>query len=234
MYFLAISSTRFLTSRRNARRRGGRFLQDPPEVLQGELRVHRHQPVAEADGRVDAVAGGEGVLQRVLLAREHLGEEVLQQRLPHPTADLGRLEQLLEPRDVPPQVEHALGHLAELAQAALHRAHHLAHVLELLLHPAAHLTHLLGHVTRELVELLLHGGEGLAPGLVGFGPRGLDVALEEQECLVRLLPGRLERAEPRHRAPERPRGGPQQEREARHHQPEPARAHRAALRRPRQ
>ncbi len=210
------------------------LLEDASEVLQGELRVDRNDALADADGRVDPVAGGERVLQRVLLPREHLGEEVLEERLPHPAADLGRLEQLLEARDVPPHVEDALGHLAQLAEAPLHRAHHLAHVLELLLDAAADLAHLLGHVARELVQLLLHGGERLAPGLVGLRPRGLDVALEQEQRLVRLLPGRLERAEPRHRAPEGPRGHPEQQREGRHHDPHPPRGHGAALRRPRQ
>jgi hypothetical protein len=208
------------------------LLEDAPEVLQGELGVDRDDPLADADGRVDPVSGGERVLQRVLLAREHLGEEVLEESLPHPAPDLGRLEQLLEARDVSPHVEDALGHLAELPEAPLHRAHHLAHVLELLLDAAADLAHLLGHVARELVQLLLHGGERLAPRLVRLRPRGLDVALEQEQRLVRLLPGRLERAEPRDRAPEGPRGHPEQQREGRHH-PTPTPGHRAALRRPR-
>ena len=77
MYLPAMSSTCLRTRRderlaRPARSSSSVGLEQPAEVLERELRVDRHEPVAEPDDRVDALAAPEAVLQRVVRRRQHL------------------------------------------------------------------------------------------------------------------------------------------------------------------
>src|SRR5262249_41415824 len=109
-----------------------RLLEQPSEVLERELRIDGHQAVADVNDGVHAVAGGEGVLEVVVLAREHLSEQAFEEALAEAATHLRRPQNLLEARDVTTDVEDPLRDLAELAEAPLHRAHNVADVLELL------------------------------------------------------------------------------------------------------
>ena len=155
-------------------------------------------------------------------------EQVLEQGLPHPAADLGRLEQSARgPRCRAPRRRRAGSPRRACrgcpaprpppgprAGAAAARRCPPA--------PSAAVIWLANWCSSSFTV-----AERLAPRLVGLGARGLDVALQEQQRLVRLLAGRLERAEPRHRPPEGQRGDPDQQREGRHDDPRPRGASRA-------
>ena len=69
-----------------------------------------------------------------MLAREHLGQELLQQHLAESAPDLRRLEDLLEPLDLLADVHDPLRGLAELAEASLHLGDNLGGTIE----PIAH------------------------------------------------------------------------------------------------
>ena len=126
-----------------------------------------------------------------------------------PPRIFGEREDLLEPGDVLADVEDALGDLAELAQAPLHRAHHLVHVLQLPRHPGADLAHLHGHVRGEVLQLSAARSRCVsACASRASVPRRLDLALEEQHGLVRLLARPPRAPEPDGHPPQRQRGEP--------------------------
>jgi hypothetical protein len=145
------------------------------------------------------------VLEIVVLPRQHLAEQSLEEALPDAAAHLGRAQDLLEPGDVLADVEDPLGDLPELAQAPLHRAHRLVHVLQLPRHAGADLAHLHGHVGGEVLQLLPHGSDRLGLGQACLGPCRLDLALKEQHGLIGLAPARLELLQANGHPPERHR-----------------------------
>src|SRR3972149_1406356 len=115
-------------------------------------------------GGVRPVAALDAVLQDVVLARQHLRQQLLEQGLAEPAADLRRLEHLLEAVDLPPHLHNPLGGLAELAEAALHLADHLGRAVEPLAHGALRildeppaLLELTGDLRRDALELPRHG-----------------------------------------------------------------------------
>ncbi len=65
-----------------------RLVEDPAEVLEGELGVHRHEPVADPDRGVHLLAAPELVLEREVVPGQHLREQLRQQRLAQPATDL--------------------------------------------------------------------------------------------------------------------------------------------------
>src|SRR5436190_115513 len=83
------------------------LLDAPLEVLEGELGVHRHHAVADAHDGVHAIARRELVLE-LEVPQQHLRQEVFEEGLPEASADLGRLEDLLEAGDALAHLEDAL------------------------------------------------------------------------------------------------------------------------------
>src|SRR3989441_1189373 len=173
----------------------------PAEVLERELGIHGHQPPGEADRGVHLLAALEQALQLVVLAREHLRQELAQQRLAQSTPDLRRFENLLEALDLLADLDDPLGRLAELPEAPLHLPHDLRGAVEAVAHRrlrrldqphallelAAHFhadalelgryalleaTHLVLHATREVADLLPHR----LLSFVRLGSRSLDLA----------------------------------------------------------
>src|SRR2546425_3254927 len=60
----------------------------PAEVLERELGIHGHQPPGDTDRGIHLLAALEQTLQLVVLAREHLRQELGQQRLAQSPPDL--------------------------------------------------------------------------------------------------------------------------------------------------
>src|SRR6266540_4765033 len=116
--------------------------------LEGELRVHRHEPVAELERGVHALPRAELVLHLVM-AGQDLPQQLLQPHLADRAAELRDLQQVLHLAHGLAHRLEALRHLSELPQA-------LAHVLE-------H-ARLLGAPRRQrLRHLLLRGDELVEP-----------------------------------------------------------------------
>src|SRR5207302_3421082 len=116
----------------------------------------------------------ERILDRIVLLRQHLREQLGQQRFAETTSHLRRLENLLEPLDVPADLDDALGRLAELAEAPLHlpddprgmvepiphrrlrRLDQLHALLELVSDFRAHALQLGGHTLLEATDVAPH------------------------------------------------------------------------------
>src|SRR2546426_4004732 len=173
----------------------------PAEVLEGELGIHGHQPPGDTDRGIHLLAALEQTLQLVVLAREHLRQELGQQRLAQSPPDLRRFENLLEALDLLADLDDPLGRLAELPEAPLplphdprgaveavaHRglrrldqphallelaAHLHADALELGRHALLEAAQLVLHATREVADLLPHG----LLSFVRLASRSLDLA----------------------------------------------------------
>ena len=156
-------------------------------------------------------------------AGQDLGQQALEQDLPQAPADLRGPEDLLEPGDVPADLLHAAGRLAEGPQLAVHLGHRprglleaLAHrllgvlhqrhaVLEAPVHLGRHLLELHRDGTLELPEalpdlpaeaghLLVHRRQGRVLAAVAIVADARDLALED---LQRRGPGGRCRRPPR-------------------------------------
>ena len=107
-----------------------RRLQQAFEIFQGELRVHRNQRGAQLDHRVDFLTAAKAMLDREMLRRQNLPEQVFEEKLAEPAAQLGRAQDLLQRRDILADFIDAPIGLFETAQAFLHTANDLRRVVE--------------------------------------------------------------------------------------------------------
>ncbi len=170
------------------------------------------------------------MLHRPVLARQHLRQQLLEQRLAEAAADLRRLQHLLEALDVTPDLDHALRRLAELAERALHVAHDACGGVEALAHHrlrtldeahaflqltcdlAGHRLQLGRHLALQHVQLVLDGdghGAHLASEAVltiaSLLAHRLDLLLEHRRRRVRRRRPRAQLPELAARRQERPR-----------------------------
>src|SRR2546425_6694157 len=106
----------------------------PAEVLERELGIDGHQPPGDTARGIHLLAALEQTLQLVVLAREHLRQELGQQRLAQSPPDLRRFENLLEALDLLADLDDPLGRLAELPEAPLHLPHDLRGAVEAVAH----------------------------------------------------------------------------------------------------
>ena len=77
-----------------------RGLEEATEVLEGELRIDRDEALAQTHDGVHPLAAAEGVLQGVVLDRQHLRKEIGEPELTQPAAELRGAEDVLEARHV--------------------------------------------------------------------------------------------------------------------------------------
>src|SRR3972149_5622492 len=94
-----------------------------------------------------------------MLGRKHLAQELLQERLAEPPAKLWSLEDLLEPGDVLPHLEHLLDSFVQLPQASLHLTHHTRGPIKPLTHRGLSLLDQLHPGPELLVDFSGHGLE---------------------------------------------------------------------------
>ena len=167
------------------------LLDHAPEVLERELRVHRHQAAGHDDRRVHLVAAPEAVLEAVGVGGQDLGQQALEEDLAEAPADLRRPEDLLEPGDVPADLLHAARRLAERAQLAVDLGHRprglleaLAHRLLGVLHERHAVLEAPVHLGRHLLELHRDGALELAEALP-------DLPAEAGHLLVHRRQGRV-------------------------------------------
>ena len=108
------------------------------EALHRELRVDRHQPAAQADHRIHHLAVPEAVLEAIVLRRQDLRQQVLQQQLPEPAADLRRLQDVLQLPDVLPHLQHLLARRLQPPELLPDAPHRLRRRRERLVHRLLH------------------------------------------------------------------------------------------------
>jgi len=122
MYLSATSSIRSRSDRANARPSrscSGRG-QHALARLERELRVHRHQPVAQPQHRIYPLTRREPVLHFVGGGGQDLTQQLLEPDLPQGAAEFGNLEQLLDAGDGLAHALEALRRLPELPQPLAH------------------------------------------------------------------------------------------------------------------
>ena len=90
----------------------------PAEVLEGELAVDRDQPVLDEDHGVDDDPVAQRMLRRERAGRQDLRERLLEEHLAERAAQLRRLQEVLEPRDVARELLDLLGGLVQAPEAA--------------------------------------------------------------------------------------------------------------------
>ena len=140
---------------------------------------------------VHPIARGEGVLEIVVLPRQHLTEQSLEKALPDASPHLWRAQDLLEPGDVLADVEDPLGDLPELAQAPVPSPSSGSRAASSLATPVPTWPICTVMWEENCCSCLPHGADRLGLRQPRLGPRRLDLPLEEQHGLIRLAPARL-------------------------------------------
>ena len=200
MYFSAIASTCLRTSRPNccrARRRSdsSSALARPPEVLERELAVDRHEPVLDEDHGVDDEPVAQRMLDREGGRRQNLGEGLLEEHFPERAPQLRRLEEVLEAGHVPGELLDLLGGLVQPSE------------------PLAHLLEQVVGLAQMVGEALLPRGHSLLDPLdpdVHRAPEVLESAIDGLRSLARPRRLRQDLVETRDRGGV-PRAGPRED-----------------------
>src|SRR5215510_1271437 len=164
------------------------------EILQGELRVHGNEGPSQHDHGIDFLAALEGKLKLKMVRWEDLRQQVSQEKLTQPSAQLWGAQNFLERRNVFTNlVDFAVG-LFEPAQALLHVAYHLRRPIESLPQGLLCLVQDFG----ILFQALIHAVENLPQMLVYQLRAAVQIArklgaslldLIEPEGLFFLFPG---------------------------------------------
>ena len=173
-----------------------------------------HQPVLHEHDGVDDHAVAERVLRREGSGRQHLGQRLLEEHLAERSAQLRRLQQVLEPRDLARELLDPLRGLVQPSEPLPHLLEQVAGAAEVLRDallprvqalldaPDAGL-----HAPAQLLEAPIHGLRGLTgPGRLGEdlvepGPRLPGAGQEEVDR------GRSEREDRERQADEDGSGG---------------------------
>ncbi len=127
MIYRATASTCFRTSRRNARRRLVRSSSDSAATTRLKLSSGNFESIGTSPLPRRITASTISPLRkrcwkRIVLRRQDLRQQILQQQLPEPAAHLRRLEDILELPDILAHLQHLLARLSPAGPTAVPRA----------------------------------------------------------------------------------------------------------------